>query len=905
MQNDIRERNARIAQLRAKKGGTEVAAPAPAELPLTVAPVAASTTLEAAPREKPFVVGTYFTNETFARDLPPRPEEIAAAEKEVAKLSPEDKEQLGWGLSTIGFKVEKAKNDFFAGVFNKTLGKVDQKGTFGRFCKELRNSFVRDAEAAKQKGLAIQDGKDKAKFRNATLLVGNLARYGRLVTDFTGVSLASPFRYAMISAMAFTRGAEAAKEARFQNEELIDQTRMDLEAAQEEAFRIYDPKWIDYSAKEIQEGYLQQMPKDLLDRLKDPRTSNSFVQRQVAWLMEKNLEKLQGSLEAIAKGGTLTNSNDIRERQLKELQKWERTLKDYDRAITRIGTIDQLATAGLVAQKLGKIAVAGLTIETLYLSAEKVIGEISHLLSHEGVTSLPPDNASVKAPPQASDKASLAPGERGSIPSQYGAKLTPPPDSTSPNFDRTKMANPFYPLQQPTGNTITPEMPNAPLAQNIPPVGRGAGSLGQQMGQSGRGPGPLGQQAPGAGRVSGPAPTETSTPRVAPPTTESAAPKVAVQTPEPSPAPAQSPQSSVGSAEIKFEGGKGGIKGILEFKAAMRGNYKDLSVLPKEMQDFLNDQSPARNLQMAKDMGFFAPDQDAESAHILEGSTLKYDEATGKIIFHDAHTGEDVEKYTGKMFDSDKGAGAAQALKESELPGAEVPAPVDPVKAPEPTPTPAPETEPAPVTPKEKIILDQVETARTKVMEGYTGGRPDGNSVIHTLTPPQEGPIVSEPIHTLTPAQPYPRFAEPIRTLSGPRSGWWGWGGQIHESPIQTAMRTGIPSDFAANPFHLNDEALIEAYQATKSNLGRIFDNPDKMEQWNKLAKQGAKAFIKHKAEAGGGTQMHNAVLGYMQWLKRISGVEPKGGFFRHDETIKEYAIRAMQRVVQKEKWSQ
>src|SRR3989344_6674481 len=160
MQNDIRERNARIAQLRAKKGGTEVAAPAPAELPLTVAPVAASTTLEAAPREKPFVVGTYFTNETFARDLPPRPEEIAAAEKEVAKLSPEDKEKLGWGLATIGFKVEKAKNDFFAGIFNAAVEGYEIKGLKlkgvgeqgrGKFYRELRDGFRENAKNAERK----------------------------------------------------------------------------------------------------------------------------------------------------------------------------------------------------------------------------------------------------------------------------------------------------------------------------------------------------------------------------------------------------------------------------------------------------------------------------------------------------------------------------------------------------------------------------------------------------------------------------------------------------------------------------------------------------------------------------------------------------------------------------------
>src|SRR3989344_1231336 len=99
-----------------------------------------------------------------------------------------------------------------------------------------------------------------------------------------------------------------------------------------------------------------------------------------------------------------------------------------------------------------------------------------------------------------------------------------------------------------------------------------------------------------------------------------------------------------------FDKGKGGIQGLIDFKADLRAKYPDITVLPKNIQEFLKDTNATRQ---AIDLGFYDPNNTAESAYIMKGSSLKYDETTGKIIFHDAKIGQDVEKYTGAMFDSD------------------------------------------------------------------------------------------------------------------------------------------------------------------------------------------------------------------------------------------------------------
>jgi len=330
------------------------------------------------------------------RDIP-----LEEIEKEIEKLSPEDREKIGWGLSTIGFKVEKTKNDLFVSALNKSLAKIDKKGTAGRFFTELRDSFVKDSENARKKGVDIQEGKDKARLKNLSLLSGNILRYGRMITDLTGASLASPLRYVMMGGMATTRLAEAGKEARLKNEDVIEKTRIqDADLAEEEAWKIYQnaqkkEKTKNVSAEALKKAYLMEIPKDLQERLKNPSTANTFIQKTLRKELmgyEKNghvifegaISRLNKNIENIEKNNELSLEQKGIEIE-KIITKQKKNLEDYDRIITQYGTVDGLAMAGRYAQTAGKAVVAVVTVETLYLSAEKLWGTISHILTSHDV----------------------------------------------------------------------------------------------------------------------------------------------------------------------------------------------------------------------------------------------------------------------------------------------------------------------------------------------------------------------------------------------------------------------------------------------------------------------------------------------------------------------------------------
>lgn len=310
-------------------------------------------------------------------------------EKELEKLSPEDREKIGWGLNTFGFKIEKFKDDFFANIFDKITNKdLNKKSTTARFCKELRDSFMRDAKNAVKKAEDIKSGKEKHRLSNASLLLGNIVRYGRIVTDLTGKSLASPLRYVMMAGMATTRMAEAGKEARLKNEEVVEKTRIqDANLAAEEAWEIYQDALKkegkeNVSAEALKREYMMKMPKDILFRLlKNPSAANTFIQKILKFDIDSGLYVLNKNIEKIENNSKL--SPEQKETEIEKLiTKQKKNLEDYDRIITQYGTIDGLAMAGRYAQTAGKAVVAAVTVETLVLSAEKFGETISNIYHH-------------------------------------------------------------------------------------------------------------------------------------------------------------------------------------------------------------------------------------------------------------------------------------------------------------------------------------------------------------------------------------------------------------------------------------------------------------------------------------------------------------------------------------------
>lgn len=320
-------------------------------------------------------------NEAFARAEAEREASSRTGEismEEIADLPEKERAEMQLGLANIGFWVDKKKNDFWAWTFGNLVTEEKGKGTSARFFKELRDSFKNDAKESERKAKEAKSGKNKRKIENASKLFGNLVRYGRTLSDVTGVSLASPLRYVMMAGMGVTRVFGAGKEARFQNEELKNKTRIEnAENAYDEAIKIYEKAGGKYgedslSAEKLHQAYLENIPVDLQERLKKPSEANHLVQKILGWDVKRSVAKLNGKIAKIEENGKLPKEKKEEKKQ-KLLKSWEKDLKDYDRMLTQYGTVDGLAMGARYMQTAGKAIVAGVTVETILQLADKMI----------------------------------------------------------------------------------------------------------------------------------------------------------------------------------------------------------------------------------------------------------------------------------------------------------------------------------------------------------------------------------------------------------------------------------------------------------------------------------------------------------------------------------------------------
>lgn len=340
------------------------------------------------------------------KQVSPEVSEVIAVEAEIKKMPEESRVNLSKGFHNIGFRLEHKKNEFFAKTFDWLAeNRTNKEGTVAKFLSNLSQGFTRDAEIAKKN---LEDDSITAKkyVSNVGLLLGNVIKYGRAISDATGLSLASPLRYVMAIGMAFSRGAEAAKETRFENEELLEKTRIeDAEKAFDEAMRIYDSATKDASGsvspEALKQSYLKEMPKDLLERIsRDPATANGFVQNVLRADIERSIQKLNESISKIEANNTLSPEDKENAKTLL-LKKEEKNLRDYDRLITRYGTVDALALAGRYVNTAGKAVVGALTVETIVLSVDKLFGSLAEVGSHSSEVGVPQDHTRVVMPDSA------------------------------------------------------------------------------------------------------------------------------------------------------------------------------------------------------------------------------------------------------------------------------------------------------------------------------------------------------------------------------------------------------------------------------------------------------------------------------------------------------------------------
>ncbi|MFA6177769.1 MAG: hypothetical protein WC694_02650 [Candidatus Paceibacterota bacterium] len=759
---------------------------------------------------------------------PKTPEEVEV-EEELKNLSPKDKEKIGWGLSTIGFKVEKAKNDLFAGAFNQALKKIDKKGTAGRFFAEMRNGFERDAKVAVKKAEDTTSGKEKHRLSNASLLFGNVVRYGRMVTDLTGASLASPLRYVMMGGMATTRIAEAGKEARLKNEKVIEKTRIeDMERAEEEAWNIYYRAWdgnISVSAEALKKAYLMEMPKDLQERLKIPDVANSFIQKILKTDIEGGLALLDIKITKIQ--GDMGLTHEQKETAIEKLLTKERkNLEDCDRIITQYGTVDGLAMAGRYAQTAGKTVVAVVTVETLALSAEKIFENISRVLTSHGIHPIDGAGKFIK---------NIFSGEKkGGV--EKSAPAPKPAPSTAPAIEE---------------------------------------------------------------QATKPAPTESF---------KAPAPQDATPTPE-TPKFAQTVKGFTNEG-IKFENGKGGIQGILDLKKQIAEQYnEDYSNAPKSVQDFMKTDA----IEGAKNLGLYDPNSPEESALIREGSTLKFD-AQGNLIFHDAKTGEDVEYYAEKMFDSDGSAKistkSANEMLENEN-DTEVPETSTSEQL-EPTPmtTPEPETPPK-LTPAEELeasnakikeLNSNIEVAKARLKMQYDIDTETAKTNITDTTEIKKPTLGNKTYSTGT------KYTTGMKVTTGEvrhtgneiQTG----GGNVYlNDPFldisheENNILLEHP-EFAENPYGLSGEKLMQAYEAKDDGVDFLLE--EKTITWHNLSnsfKLRADEVLEYQ-ENPSADPTANHLSGYLNILKNHAELKPKSGFLGIGaESSEHFIARCLQKL--------
>ena len=316
--------------------------------------------------------------------------------EDVERLPQEIKEKLGLGFSNLGFFVEENKNKFFAKVFEKASGKMDKQGTLGRFVFSLAENFRRDEENAKKKFEAAKQGQ-KQRLSNVGYLTGNIMKYGRIAADFAGWTIASPLRYVTLSAMLFGRGAEAAKEARLKNEELIEKNRLDAQAAIEEGWKVYEMAQAkvgdrEVRVEELKKAYLENLPEDIENRLRakyDLEEKTGLTTAVARGMLEAFIDfattRLQDKLYKIEKNEKLSAQEKEQEKE-NLLNKYSKKLHDYDRMISQYGTVDALAMGARYAETLSKGVVYGVMLESAYIGLSKLWENLSGVLGENHVT---------------------------------------------------------------------------------------------------------------------------------------------------------------------------------------------------------------------------------------------------------------------------------------------------------------------------------------------------------------------------------------------------------------------------------------------------------------------------------------------------------------------------------------
>ncbi len=771
---------------------------------------------------------------------PVEQQEEAGIKKEIENLPKEDKEKLGGGLATIGYRLEKNKNDIFAGFFNYISSKLPKGSSVSDFASELKETFVRDSKTAEEKIKDVISGKDKHRFGNAATLTGNIVKYGRVLADGAmatkaGVAVMeklglatvfAPRRYVMMIAMATARIGEAGKETRLKNSELKEKVRIgrtinwtgdiqetltdkdkaDVDRAFDEAISIYEKAggtWTqeesangggsgDLSAESLKETYLREMPKSILKKIQDPSLAKSLMQKvfqkQIEasfWILNKRVELIHAKNSVRTKLGF--EESDVKAKELALFNSYKKDLSEYERMIEDAGTIDFWAMMGKNLEKGSKGVVIGMTIDTL-------IKSLSHgyelMRGHGGDA-----------------------GQATAIkPTQAAAQPTPTP--SSPEVE----------------TTTTTESPKTAIKTEDSPAPQGKTEA-----------------------------TETRVDTIATP---------------------KAPD--VQKVEITFDKGKGGLQGILDLKEKLKAEYPDLSKAPAGVQKFIEGDF----VEQAKSKGLkFLSEDGKSSLKIFEGATLKLD-AEGNPVF--TNLGSNDEVYI---------ANKVEAVKPGEFVG-----PPEPEKVtPEPAPV-AADTETPNKTlennPKAEALKKLGYSGDPKDIVAVNRFLKDDFFASHDIERPLSTPeslqdAADTAVETIRQNRQNVLDQYPVQPEISDAG--------RHIEPLEHFF--GYTKGVAGNPLNLSDKTLEAVDETYSRNIAKFFEDPNvgwtriKMLPAHNVLKYNGpfayKGFTFDQKDAGPVSQ-------YLRKLVEVTGLKPKNSWFFGRESVQHYMARALQKAADK-----
>lgn len=395
--------------------------------------------------------------EVPSADLEAQLEEQLNEELErINQLPPKERAGIIEGIANAGYWMQRTKSNVLKKV-TASLAMIGNKdAALNKYLKEFSHTYERDAARAEK--MRTQQKGALASAAGLGALSGNLIRLGRASYELFGGSFRSfnPFRHITAGSLFVARGAEAGKEMRLNNEQLIaknrpmaevdfskklskkqvqaldemhEQARLMYEGSGAADIRITGPDGKVDQAKLAEanglmdKAYVENLPKDLAERLS--RLNVSGVNLLEKFLLDNDVKSgikaVSKRLEKVENNPKLSADEKARKRQA-ILASSEKLLKDLDRMIGDQGAVDWLAYAAKKTEWTGKAVANVMLVDSIRLAVQK-LPELSEMIrewrvgpqsSIAGVhpTPLPPEAQEINQ--RLIDKLDGKPAESGS-----------------------------------------------------------------------------------------------------------------------------------------------------------------------------------------------------------------------------------------------------------------------------------------------------------------------------------------------------------------------------------------------------------------------------------------------------------------------------------------------------------